>query len=168
VADSRSDAAVDAHVEASQRFDYFVTGGAGTVLAYAVQSYDPTRVPLWPYVAVAAWGLLLTAVGFGLLHLSTTVEALRIRPVALDLGETADTLREARQRGVGVSFPGAGLTARNAVQVQQALDMCEEEIKTVDEKLTGAARRKKWLAIGRNSALFAGLLALALWRIGNL
>jgi hypothetical protein len=32
------------YFEAAQKFDYFVTGGAGTALTYAVQTYQP--VPL--------------------------------------------------------------------------------------------------------------------------
>ena len=57
--------------------------------------------------------------------------------MALDLDTTAATLREAQQKGVGVSFFGLGLTAANPIQIQQALDICEEEIRKVTGKLNG-------------------------------
>jgi hypothetical protein len=45
--------AFQSYVDAASKFDYFVTGGAGALLAYSLERFTPNALPVGHLVPVA-------------------------------------------------------------------------------------------------------------------
>jgi len=155
------------YFEAAQRFDYFVTGGAGTALTYAVQTYQPMPLEILTQLVPLSWLSLLAAVGAGLWHLSLRVDHARISVAQVHIGGDLSSLREARLKGVGVYMTGVDVGV-NPQQMPQAIAMHEAELEKIQAALKKLNSRGRWLGVARNSLLFLGLAALTAWKIANL
>jgi hypothetical protein len=159
--------AYEAYFEAAQKFDYFVTGGAGTALTYAVQTYRPISHEAFHLLVPVAWLSLLTAVGAGLWHLSMRVDHARMSVANMGIGEDLTTLREAHLTGAGVYMTGPDIMVRPQ-QMQDAIQMHASELENIQEALSKLNTRGKWIVIVRNAFLFIGLATLTAWKILNL
>ena len=63
-----------------------MTGGAGTALTYAVQTYQPMPLEILTQLVPLSWLSLLAAVGAGLWHLSLRVDHARISVAQVRIG----------------------------------------------------------------------------------
>lgn len=136
-----SDSGYKIQVDASQKFDYFVTGAAGVALSYVIQSYDPKAGDPWWLLVDVALITLFAAFASGLLHLSTTVEVLRRAAQLQRTEESLSDLRDADRKRVGVYIPGADVTVPPN-QVGQAIEMTTGELKRMRESLTPTTTRQ--------------------------
>jgi hypothetical protein len=155
------------YFEAAQKFDYFVTGGAGTALTYAVQTYQPVQLEALHQLVPLSWLSLLAAVGMGLWHLSMRVDHARISVAHVAIGEDLSTLREARLKGAGIYMTGPDVAVRPQ-EMPDAIAMHESELQKIRDVMTRLNARGKWTGIARNALLFFGLAALTAWKIANL
>ena len=79
MSDDRSKMLYQAWQQASEKFDYFVVGAAGALVAYVGQHVQPTRLALNAgTLELAALALLLGAVVAGLKRIETSVTLLRM------------------------------------------------------------------------------------------
>jgi hypothetical protein len=104
--------------EMRERMDYWMTGLAGAVLAYAVQSYDSGLVPNLRILAPVSWALLLAALGCG------------VRGLALLQGSTMSRLR----RTIGERTLRSGLASIERTVLWQRHDIAKPVNQTPEER----------------------------------
>jgi hypothetical protein len=155
------------YIEASQRFDYFVTGAAGVVLSYAVQSYSPVTGDVVPWLPPIAWLCLLGSAGSGLAHLHITVSRLRINAGKISIQEDVHDLREANWKHLGV-FMHAPNIAIAPADIPAAVALHDEELAKIAAILGQMRKREGIAGTARNVLLFCGLAALTIWKILSL
>jgi hypothetical protein len=165
--EERARLAYDIYAKAQQKFDYFVTGGAGTLLAYSVQAFNPAVASRFDFLAPLSWGCLVVSVGAGLWHIGATVALLKVGAFRFTAQMDIDELRESTQTGQPLYYRPAGkmLSAR---QASELLNISTEEM----DKMNDFAKKRGSLQLGlartRNVALIAGLIAICVWRALNL
>ena len=167
MSDTDRSAAHQTYFEAAQKFDYFVTGGAGTALTYAVQTYQPVAGEVFRPLVPTSWLLLLAAVASGLWHLSMRVDVARISVAHSAIGDDLNALREAQIKGVGAYVPGADVLVPPQ-HMADAIKMHATEVERIQEWMAKLNSRGKWASRLRNAFLFLGLAALTAWKILNL
>jgi hypothetical protein len=126
--------------DASQRFDYFVTGGAGAALAFSLERFDPGALPYGQVLVPVAWLLLLVSLGAGLVHLEATVAVLR----------------------------QAALQQEMSAEASMPVDVARDLLRRSDAKIAKEQRRSVVAYWVRNTALFGGFIALGVWKTMNL
>lgn len=151
-------------VDASQKFDYFVTGAAGVALSYVIQSYDRKPGDPWWLLVDVALSTLFAAFAAGLLHLSTTVEVLRRAAHLQRTEETLSDLRDADRKRAGVYIPGADVSVPPN-QVGQAIEMTTEELKKMRLSLAPITIRQNRSQTVRNWGVVISLALLTAWKI---
>lgn len=157
------------YLEAAQKFDYFVTGGAGVALAFSLEKFDPGALPHWQFLAPVSWFFLLSALASGLIHLRHTVSGLHTNSAQLQKAGERRQLRAAMTAagsgGVESADTGEFLTRQAA----------EARIRSIDLDIAGTITATGMLRAyvngwwkARNATLALGFLALALWKSLNL
>jgi hypothetical protein len=167
MAEDAPSAAYAKYIEASQRFDYFVTGAAGAVLSYAVQSYSPVSGDAAPWLPPVAWLCLLGSAGSGLVHLHNAVKMLRISAAKVSVEGDVQILREAGWKGQGAFLHGLNI-AIAPTQVPHAVSIHDAHISADREMLNRVGKKGKIAANIRNGLLFCGLAILTVWKILSL
>lgn len=154
-------------VSASQKFEYFVTGGAGAIVAFALESYETGTDFYW--IAPIGWGLLLLSLAAGMYRLSKMV---MIQGATVQLREaeamlvklTPDLLRGTgaivHDPGTGETFPPDALPTLVSAWRARA-DQVKEAMREVNQRAIVAYHVRNW-------CLVLGLVALAVWKTLNL
>ncbi len=151
--------------EAAQRFDYFLTGGTATVLAFAIQSYTPGALPQIAFLAPVSWGLLLISLGAGLWHHSLSVVILRVTARKQHYLEGVRTLREldADLEGTAVRDLDTG-EALGPVQAREKIAENRRILDQAEAIVTRTQTKQRWAAKIRNVGLLSGISVLAAWK----
>lgn len=152
------------HVDAAQKFDYFVTGAAGAALSYIVQSYTRSAGDRWWLLVDLAMVSLLVAFSSGLLYLSTTVRALRMSNEVVVAEERLSALREAVRKNVGVYVPGLDMEIGPA-NIPHVIDIQTSELTKMRAVLDPITARQIRSLRVRNGFLATGLMLLTAWKI---
>lgn len=162
---SRSDTAYGYWRDASEKFDYFVTGLTGALVAYVGQNLKPVRVGLNPQtVELAALAVLVASVVVGLKRIEVSIQLYKVQHGRLYHEEARGAFLDASQRpgqslnvltGDVVTSVEAVTRARgHHVQATAAGDQSDELVKI-------ATSRYHW----RNGLLLVGFAALVAARI---
>ncbi len=153
------------YTDAAQRFDYFLTGGSGTVLAFAIQSYTPGTVPEIAFLAPVAWTLLLVSLGVGLWHISLSVVVLRTTARKQHYLEAVRGLRavDADLEGSAVRDMDTGQVLDPA-QAQQRIAENKHILEQAEAIIDATQARQRWAAKIRNVGLLSGMVVLAAWK----
>lgn len=162
----RSDTAYESWREASQTFDYFVTGLTGALAAYVGENLEPTRLGLNPRtIEVAALAFLVAAVIVGLKRIEATVTMYRIQSKALHHEETRGALvasLQANPKGLLNEVTGEAYTRDEALTQARHHEVHGAANREKAEELAGVAEsRYDW----RNRLLLVGFVLLVIARI---
>jgi hypothetical protein len=171
MSESRSVIAYQRHLEASQKFDYFITGLTGALCAYIAQSWKPQKItPLGPEaLELAALLLLFAAAVAGFKRIEWTVVTLRANTEWLHASERrgamAGAVHESEGRHMFNAESGDFFSPFDALQDYKALSELTPEIrKKLDHASTQAGRWYKC----RNRLLFVGFSVLVSARFAAL
>jgi hypothetical protein len=154
------------HLEAQSKFDYFVTGGAGAALSYALQAYRVETTIATPFFTCGLL-LLFVSLGVGLFHLRSNVRRLSARVDHAQLEEHVLSLRRAHTEGMQAFVP-----ALNTAVGGEALSALADKLQERLTEQRQASRRRAGLvtvlAVCRDVALLCGFFLFAVWRLANL
>lgn len=98
-------------IESEQKFDYFVATITGAIVAYSLQSYDPTKWN-WNAQTLEPIALITLFISFflGLMRIQTAVGVIKHNTDSLRFGELANDLKNAYENGTqGCIEPGTGI-----------------------------------------------------------
>jgi hypothetical protein len=161
----RSDATHGFYRDASQKFDYFVTGLTGTLTAYVGQTIHPFRLGANPAtVELVALGLLVASVACGLKRIEATVTIYKLTSQRLYSEEAAGSLMDAAQHGQTMLNKSTGtvIGPEQAIRDAQAHQARAGALfKEIEDAIAVASSRYSW----RNWLLFLGFTTLVLARI---
>jgi hypothetical protein len=164
--------AVDAYKVYSDsriRFDYFVTGGAGVVLAFSLKEFVPASGPLAAWLLPVAWALLLVALGAGLTGLNSFVEVMRLGVEYHRHRDEQGAIRSALLSGrTGTSVEvhtGRPITPQTAPALLTRLAEAEQRAARRSDR---EASLEVWAVHVRNISLVTALGVIGLWRWINL
>lgn len=148
------------------QFDYFITGGAGAALAYAIQTYDSSTTPNYAFLAPIGWALLAIALAAGLWAISRNLEVLGTIGFAQASAEQLAAMRVALYEGRDYvdRYDGKVTVVGELLPAIKELD--ESSVLELDDLSTVV--RGVELEKVRNVALVAGFIVLGLWRTLNL
>jgi hypothetical protein len=165
--EARSLIAQRSHSEASQKFDYFVTGLTGALCAYIVQNWKPHRVTaITPDLleAIALVILFLAAVA-GFKRIEWTLMTMQANVQWLRASEECGAMADAvHQNSGGMMYnaeSGEVLSLSDAMGKYKALsETCPEIRRQMDSAADRAGRWYEW----RNRLLVVGFLVLVAGR----
>ncbi|GLC25080.1 hypothetical protein [Roseisolibacter agri] len=166
MADERIDKIIDAWRQASEKFDYFLTGGTGALAAYVGQRIEPVRLGWNPTTfEVAALALLGASLYCGIKRIETMVEIYRVQALTLRAETSSQNFIRAAHTPGGefIDSTTGRPTTRDrvhAVGVEQG-EVAKVGHQTADSKGKLAVR---WYQ-ARNATLFLGLAVLVAARI---
>jgi hypothetical protein len=150
--------------DSSQRFDYFVTGVTGALVAFVAQAYHPEKIGLTPNsLELLSIFLLVGSVIAGFKRVEANVEAFRLMSEGLDAAEKLGALTA----NLGLT-PVLNLETGEILTFQDVVQQREYYSKRVD---TVQTRLKKYLDMSlsaykwRNRLLASGFFALVASRI---
>ena len=150
--------------DASQRFDYFVTGATGALCAYIAQHLEPKRLGLSPYtLELLALGVLIVSIVLGFKLIEDKVHLLKASAQKLAKEELYGALISKFRGGYLINQPSGDILGPETVTTQIAgLPIEISFLKEKEDKLvesSGVAYR--W----RNRSLILGVSLLAISRI---
>jgi hypothetical protein len=157
----RSDMAYGLWRDASDKFDYFITGATGALIAYVGQSIEPVRLG-WNQQTVEWLALALLGVSmvFGLKRLESSISIYSVQHRRLYSEEVRAALAEASKSGSVINQKTGEVVSR-----QQAIEMHEAIVRAGREKgeelIDAALSRYHW----RNGILMLGAITLVIARI---
>lgn len=164
MATERSDKAYDAWREASEKFDYFITGVTGALVAFIAENLEPARLGLNEVtIEIASVLLLLGSVVIGFKRIETNVTIYRL---------TSQRLYSTEARGALLSaFQGTPLINQATGDVYSATGVAHEaqihqaQVRVIEEKSDELAKLSASLYRWRNKLLISGFLLLVISRI---
>jgi hypothetical protein len=165
--DKRGLDAFKLYSEKLQRFDYFVTGGAGVVLAFALKEFPPATGRVAGWILPLSWALLLLSLGSGMVALAKHVEMAKMNVATHNHADMAAEIRSAalsKEASVEL-FSGQLITSENAGALVALHTTAGNVAATRFDRLATIAL---WCERGRNVALLTGLGALSIWRYLNI
>lgn len=170
--DTRSESTHRRYVEASQKFDYFITGITGALCAYIAQNWKVPQkiVPLGPDVLqVVALLILFAAAIAGFKRLEWTVTMLGLNGQWLRVLETRGAMlkgvSESEGRMIFNAESGEILSPSDAMQEHTNLGVIAPRIQNqLEQARAKMGRWYKW----RNRLLFCGFAVLVLSRLAAL
>jgi hypothetical protein len=164
---TRVDQAYEAFRDAYTRFEYFVAGGTGALLAYAIQSYTPGDGPNAVILAPIAWVALGASLACSLWSLWLGVEILLGGYLREQAHENFDELEAAAKAGASVheratmhDIAPTAIARKKAVTRSDALRAQDRE-----KRLQTAQRVANVI---RYVGLGVGFVALGVWKMLNL
>lgn len=160
----RSDKAYEHWREASEKFDYFMTGLTGALVAYLGQALRPTRLGLnVPSLEVLAVATLVTSAVLGFKRIETNVTLLRGQAKRLYGEESRGALLEAAAKGAGLNVStGDVFTPRQLIERAEIHRKGVESLRvSLDEVAARSGTYYQW----RNRTLLCGFALLAAARI---
>jgi hypothetical protein len=175
--------AYDRWLQAKERIEYWLTGVAGALLAYAVQSYNPVLVPHVQWLAPVSWGLLLAAVVAGiralmLLSYTDLLWMQRLMGERIVRKRTAGLERMAVWKKLGLDSPLSSDPQEEAEHAGlreniESLEIADRELgkhltTSAEKRLTALEGRVARYGRLRSILLVAGLATLVVLRLANL
>jgi hypothetical protein len=164
LATERSDAVYGYWRDASEKFDYFVTGLTGALVAFIGERLQPT--PLGPNAAtveVAALLLLIASVMVGFKRIEVVVTSFRLMYQRTYRQEARGALVSAYQGG-GLLNSSTG-DVLSPVEIEHKVGVLEAETDAAEKHLEELAVSSASLYRWRNRLLLAGFLTLVASRI---
>jgi hypothetical protein len=164
MAGEHSAKAYDYWRQASEKFDYFVTGLSGALVAYIGQTIEPHRIGLSAESAeLAALGLLAASVVAGFKRIETNVTFLSIMQKDAKNDETKNELRSISGHALVVDL-ASGLPLSPG-EIAARITKHEVVSKAAEEKLDELkAQSVSWYR-WRNRLLMAGFAALVIAKL---
>jgi len=161
----RSDKAYEYWREASQRFDYFITGLTGALTAYMGQTIKPHQIGLNPEsLELLAIMILIGSLITGFKRIETTITIFKVMHDRLYNEEARGSLLTASQQGTAVINEASGdIIQPNEVQTLSKIHQTRAE--TAQEKLNVLTASSKKYYDWRNWLLILGFFLLVAARI---
>ncbi|MDP3111946.1 MAG: hypothetical protein Q8M71_07590 [Thermodesulfovibrionales bacterium] len=167
----------DRYHESRQKFDYFITGLATTVLAYSVQSFDSGKYANYIWLAPIAWSFLLIAVIAGLVRLEWIIAVLGIETEKFtkqtiyqniyqnipDSLRNAYKLQEQKWKGLPEELTPEGMEK----WINKSLSDCSKSIEFLNAQQSKAIKIVEWAYRFREWSLIIGLFFLGVLKIVN-
>jgi hypothetical protein len=165
--DKRVEDAHRKHIDNASRFDYFVTGGAGVALGFALKEFRPTMGPAAVFLLPVAWATLLIALGAGMAQLDAIRTGLRYAHTREAALAEAQRLQAALRQNASLqwSADGSPLSQQGA---QQLVTELYAEVAHAEKRVNRLGRKEQLTGVLRNVALMIGFGVLALWQGVNL
>jgi hypothetical protein len=160
----RSDKAYEQWRDASEKFDYFMTGLTGALVAYLGQSLHPSRLGLnVPSLEVLAVATLVTSAVLGFRRIETNVTLLRGQAKRLYGEEARGAMLEAATKGAGFNAStGDVFSPRQLIERAEVHRKGVENLRlSLDELAARAGAYYQW----RNRTLLLGFSLLVAARI---
>ncbi|HEV7893349.1 MAG TPA: hypothetical protein VGP08_22220 [Pyrinomonadaceae bacterium] len=164
MATDRSDKVYDYWREASEKFDYFITGVTGALTAYIGQNIQPHKIGLHPEsIGVLALIMLITSMIAGFKRIETNVSIFRIMQRRLYSEEARGSLLSASQGKPLINeATGQVLSPSQVLAQAQHHELQAETARSNLDALTAkSGRYYKW----RNWLLILGFVLLIVARI---
>lgn len=171
------DEVYDRYHQASQQFEYYITGLATAVLAYSIQSFDAGKYENYVWLAPFGWVFLLVAVGTGLVRLEWIVTLLGSETRRVEIQNMYDSLH----KNIGKILEDAlilekicnGLPQELTIKgtekrIQKNLDDCSKSIEYLNKQQNKAAAIAERAYRIREWSLIIGLFFLGLLKALNL
>lgn len=160
----RSDTAYNYWREASDKFDYYVTGLTGALAAYIGQALRPVPLGVNPQtVELVALVLLVTSVVFGFKRIETSVHIFQVQAKHLYAQEVAGSSMAATQQPISINTQTGELFS--AAQLLQRSKSHSEAAAQLEPVIDHAIKRATWLYRWRNDTLFLGFGVLVAARL---
>ena len=154
----------DIYQVALQRFEYFVVGGTGAILAFSVESYDNTLATTFDTLLPITWLSLLISLTAGLFRLERIVGIYRISDMSARSQTRIKYLTTPRRDPTVVLHDlesGAPLTDKEVESELAALKKGLEVGSETIAKQQRSAEKAYWI---RNTGLIVGLTLYAAWK----
>jgi hypothetical protein len=158
--------------EAMAKYDYFVLGLAGAILAYAIQSTDAHTYVRAKFLAPTAWFVLGLSVISGLLRIQAVVTGMSLTYHRMEAGDRIRQIQQMRMASEPEQIPV--MLSVTGMRPMSAADLAAEEEKTrrrYDEASKKEARRGHHALIAyraRDILLLLGLGILGVLKALNL
>jgi hypothetical protein len=169
MSDNRAGDAYRFYADARVRFDYFITGGAGVVLAFSLKEFSAANGPIGIWLLPVAWVLLLVALAAGLFALNSFVELMRLGVEKHRHRDAQGVIRSAliASQTEHVIETHTGIPISHATG-PRLLELHSEAEKKADQRADREATMELWAVRVRNVSLVTALGVIALWRWVNL
>lgn len=146
------------HVEATEKFDYFICGVTGAIFAYVVQHYTPSKLAFSPSVLEPVGLVLLVAAFFvGLKRIEVLVSSRRGNYLIAQAGEQANAALKA-QFSNDIPIRGGTVVSAESAEAQRHRAIKERE--ALEKKMDVVSKKGMLLYRWRNYLLMAGFIAL--------
>ncbi len=128
---SQSEKIHDEYRQASDKFDYFITGVTIAICGFLVQTYQPIKLSLWPLTSgtleLMAIIAFLLSIFFGLMKIEKGLEVKRVNYWHLKASEERDAMRQGAQGISAISIEGNYISPDQTASLFSFLDKKAKE-----------------------------------------
>jgi hypothetical protein len=154
------------HIESGQRYDYFVTGGAGVALGYSLQQFSAASGPVGSFLLPWGWTLLLVSLAAGMWHLSESRAFLAGSYRVLDIEANIEHLQDGAAKGkIGVGKESGEVIAGS--EFNTAIQAARNERNGLMTYLRELNPKLIRLGDWRDVNLVLAIALHAIWRVLN-
>lgn len=158
----------DNYFQSFQKLEYFLTGGAGAVLAFTLQAYNPDIFSNAIFLLPCAWSLFLVSLIAGVLRLDRGVGIYRKADLRARARAYLDPVIQAHAQHVPIIIGSDTGKVLSKSETDRFISSGKEALSLIESRIKKEQAFARALYHVRNWALIGGLFLWGLWRVINL